>query len=547
MFGLANQIYIQPSSTISSTSVSFTIQKLLNAAYQLEYVNQEVVVFTLVDNKVNANGSATFLKFTQPSPNITGIILNIGSVYGGDAGIEYPFEFELNSYLPENGKVSVTFPDVYISLFDVQASCALTTASQELMGSQAYCQIINSHQLVIVPNGVLLQQKQRYGFVVSSITNPNLDASAHKFTIESYYFGNVYENRRKVISSSQFNGPIITPLTVKECQLEVDLSVYNVNLKSKYQFSLVCPGAIKKASELKLYLSWNPPEGKGKCSAGDSTLFSEECNIKTEFLQTTKMTYLSVLLRAITAQKLVTIKGRLKNGDQGTYKVTASISYNGFTYLKATSNEFYITSPTSTSSGSTDSGSSGSGTSTTGSTISVQSRNYPLNRAFTSIYSFAIANPEVQVDKVEIGLPDELEASETGVTCGYQEYKRNYNYFQLMIKDGTNPLTCSINAQSLTIEGVKTLLTGLTTNSFLFLTVNGLVNPDSSVSRSDFTFNFIDTTSTTPKSVAYYTVPLSYSVSRPPTNLQINSINLGSSKYYVTTDYTFNLATVGSN
>ena len=102
-----------------------------------------------------------------------------------------------------------------------------------------------------------------------------------------------------------------------------------------------------------------------------------------------------MFLRAITAQKLVSVTGRIPNGDQGTYSIEASISYNGFTYLKATSNKFYITTPTSTSSTSgTDSSSTSVGTSG-GNTISVQSKNYPLNRAFTSIYTFAIANPNV--------------------------------------------------------------------------------------------------------------------------------------------------------
>lgn len=39
VFGLANQIYIQPSSTVTAAAFSFTINNLLNAAYELQYVN----------------------------------------------------------------------------------------------------------------------------------------------------------------------------------------------------------------------------------------------------------------------------------------------------------------------------------------------------------------------------------------------------------------------------------------------------------------------------------------------------------------------------
>jgi len=188
IFGLAAQIYIQPSATITATAFSMTIQRLLNAAFEISYLNQIVKLYTLVSNKVNAVGTATFLKFTQASKNISSIITSIDSVYGGDSGINYYFEFQLNSYLPEDGKVSVFFPDVYFSLFTVNSRCFLRADSQTLAGPQAYCQIIDRYQLVIVPNGVILSQTQPYYFTVTNITNPNFDVSRIKFSIESYYF-----------------------------------------------------------------------------------------------------------------------------------------------------------------------------------------------------------------------------------------------------------------------------------------------------------------------------------------------------------------------
>jgi hypothetical protein len=50
VFGLANQIYIQPGTAVSSSAFSFTINKLLNAAFELEYINQTIKLYTVVGN-----------------------------------------------------------------------------------------------------------------------------------------------------------------------------------------------------------------------------------------------------------------------------------------------------------------------------------------------------------------------------------------------------------------------------------------------------------------------------------------------------------------
>jgi hypothetical protein len=246
VFGLASQIYIQPSTSITSSSFSFTIKKLLNAAFEIEYVNKTVTIYTVVGHKVNAVGNAVFLKLTQASTNASAIITSIDSIYGGDAGINYYFSFQLNSYLPETGKIAVLFPNIFISLLSLNTTCFLRADSQTLAGAQAYCQIINNYELVIVPNGVLLTTSQPYYFTVTGITNPNVDLSTYKFQIQTYYSSNVYQPY--VISSSQFSSPSLSLITVKSCQLTVNLTVYNSNLNSSYTFNLICPSTIKQAS-----------------------------------------------------------------------------------------------------------------------------------------------------------------------------------------------------------------------------------------------------------------------------------------------------------
>jgi hypothetical protein len=192
VFGLAAQIYIKPATTITASAFSFTINKLLDAAFSLQYANLTATIYTVVGNKLNAKGTATFLKYTQASTNISAIITSIDSIYGGDSGINYYFSFQLNSYLPETGKIVVFFPTIYTSLFTLSSTCFLRADSQALIGNQAYCSIINSNELVIVPNGVLLSKSQEYYFTVTNLTNPNINLNTYQFTISTYYSSNVY-------------------------------------------------------------------------------------------------------------------------------------------------------------------------------------------------------------------------------------------------------------------------------------------------------------------------------------------------------------------
>ena len=88
-FGLSNIIYFQPSSEISSSSLAFTLNQIINTAYSFEYVDISFRVFTIVDSKLNAEGTATLTKFSKPSPNVSALITKVDSRYGGESGINY--------------------------------------------------------------------------------------------------------------------------------------------------------------------------------------------------------------------------------------------------------------------------------------------------------------------------------------------------------------------------------------------------------------------------------------------------------------------------
>lgn len=75
-----------------------------------------------------------------------------------------------------------------------------------------------------------------------------------------------------------------------------------------------------------------------------NSLYSYQCAITPEYQLTRKYTYLSLYLKEITPQKLISIQGKIKNGQIGTYSLIANVSYKGFTYLSTTSNSFFISS-----------------------------------------------------------------------------------------------------------------------------------------------------------------------------------------------------------
>lgn len=241
------------------------------------------------------------------------------------------------------------------------------------------------------------------------------------------------------------------------------------------------------------------------------------------------------------------ITGTVTNAMQGTYTLDSTISYNGFVYMKAVSNSFYITDGTSSTSA-TAVTSSAEGTIITqqGQAISIKSSNYPLNRLYSSIYTFAITRPSFVVSTLQIDLPDLIKESASGILCGYQAYSPNYNYFDLMLVERTNTISCQTNGQKIILSGLTQQMYQLASNNFLFITVSGLLNPQTSVKKANFTFTFINTTSTYTQAVLLFTIPLSYTVSDPPTDIQIASILLSNDKFYANSFYTFVMTSVNN-
>ena len=242
-FGLSHIIYFHPASTISSSSISFNLDNIINSAFAFEYVITSFTVRTLVNGKVDAEGSASINKFSKPSTNITGLITKLDSLYGGDSNINYHIEFKLNSDLPREGVIHLILPSVYKSLFELNSECVLT----EDFPTGSYCSIINAHEVTIHPNGNLLNKDFGYEFILTNITNPNMNLDSYSFTIKSLYNENIYNS--KIISMNTFSSPSISVFSVKSCTtLDIQLTAYNAYYEGTYNITMICPSYIKEAS-----------------------------------------------------------------------------------------------------------------------------------------------------------------------------------------------------------------------------------------------------------------------------------------------------------
>lgn len=82
----------------------------------------------------------------------------------------------------------------------------------------------------------------------------------------------------------------------------------------------------------------------------------------------------------------------------------------------------------------------------------------------------------------------------------------------LALKDTTD-LTCSMDGQSILINGILPIIQALKDDEFLFLDVFGLKNPDISEDKSEFKFTFLNITDSTGLVLGSLVENLAYKVS----------------------------------
>lgn len=111
-------------------------------------------------------------------------------------------------------------------------------------------------------------------------------------------------------------------------------------------------------------------------------------------------------MKAISPQKLITVKANIKNGRIGTYELVANVTYKGFTYLSTTSNKFFINANPVQNLSSNQ----------------MTLRNYPINRAENAIYTLTIPRPTgsatASITDIYIEISPHLSISSGTFMCG---------------------------------------------------------------------------------------------------------------------------------
>lgn len=187
---------------------------------------------------------------------------------------------------------------MYSSLFDLYASCNFTSDTLKKLSDLSYCEVVSPTQLIIIPNGILLDKDTTYSLIIYNLTNPNANANITKnlFTIQSFYSSDIYN--KQIISQNTFSPPEINVLTVKNCQFDLTIETKNQNYKSFYSMAFICPSVIKEASRLQVYLPWNLTNSdKQLCSSDSSSLYSYECSIKNEYINNKLTSFMEIYLR----------------------------------------------------------------------------------------------------------------------------------------------------------------------------------------------------------------------------------------------------------
>jgi hypothetical protein len=80
---LANVIYFKPATTISATTLTFTLRGTINTAFAFDYKSMQIKIFTVIAGKIDSLGTGTIVKFSKPSLNISGLVTKSDSIYGG--------------------------------------------------------------------------------------------------------------------------------------------------------------------------------------------------------------------------------------------------------------------------------------------------------------------------------------------------------------------------------------------------------------------------------------------------------------------------------
>lgn len=126
----------------------------------------------------------------------------------------FQVDFTTGHFVPTQGAIAVTFPPEYdIDLVALGVTCAPKDFDLSNAGGIPFCRVGTSKRVDLFLNGYSLNKLNKYSIEIFGVTTLNIQNSNIQFTIASYYYNNIYLNRR--ICEKQFPFPTLTPISSK--------------------------------------------------------------------------------------------------------------------------------------------------------------------------------------------------------------------------------------------------------------------------------------------------------------------------------------------
>ena len=146
-----------------------------------------------------------------------------------------------------------------------------------------------------------------------------------------------------------------------------------------------------------------------------------------------------------------------------------------------------------------------------------------------------------------LDLPDTISEATGDLVCSYLPQKFNENYLNLLLVKDTSNVPCSLVGSVVTIQEVDMVMSSIGADDFLRLAIFKLKNANISSWGHNYGITFLDKSTGSGSVVASGTVSIPYSISPTPINIQFDSISIDNTKYFVRTNYTFEISTVNDD
>jgi len=179
-------------------------------------------------------------------------LLAVASDSTGNANnVTYTISFITGHAVPEDGAVTIAFPDAYPGDLTTmaQADGTRVACSVSSRATSPVCRIGDAHRIDVY--GAAFQANALYQITVTGLNNPP-ESTSLAFTATSLYDANVYLDRE--ICRAPFPYPLITPQPVRQCLIAPSAQLHDAGVLSLHTFTLQCQDDVRAGSQVRVLL-----------------------------------------------------------------------------------------------------------------------------------------------------------------------------------------------------------------------------------------------------------------------------------------------------